>query len=279
MTIYGGPFRLILAVGIGALFLVAINSYEGSSFVFALFSTAFLALLGSGFYRQRTYGYTFLAVFLWLGFWLKVSWHLAWGNGYPEPTGQFMGSPAHWDSALIVSTIGALAVLSARLLFETFWGGAAKTLYGGKDESPQGLKPLWRWHWALFLLVVVAVAAANFYFQIFVIGLKVGTILAWPLNALITLMLVGGGFSAWMAVLLWCEIRWTGAVFRSVILLIMASLVITMSSLSRCIRFIQECPRSVGLVAQEDWNTIYPFVLCGDGQFLRCQRGAEQHLF
>jgi len=233
MTIYGGLLRLIIAGGIVFLFFVAINSYEGSSVVFALFSTAFLALLGSGFYRQRTYGYTFLAVFLWLGFWLKVSWHLAWGNGYPEPTGQFMGSPAHWDSALIVSTIGALAVLSARLLFETFFGGAAKTLYGGKDEPPQWLKPLWRWHWALFLLVVVAVAAANFYFQIFVVGLKVGTILAWPLNALITLMLAGGGFAAWMAVLLWCEIRWTGAVFRWVILLIMAALVITMSSLSR----------------------------------------------
>lgn len=233
MSISSCPLRLIIAGGIAVLFLVAINSYEGSSFVFALFSVAFLALLGSGFYRQRTYGYTFLAVFLWLGFWLKVSWHLAWGNGYPEPTGHFLGSPAHWDGALIVSTIGALAVLSARLVFETLFGGAAKTLYGSNDKPPQWLEPLQRWHWALFLLVVVAVATANLYFQIFVTGLKVGTILAWPLNALITLMLVGGGFATWMAILLWYEIRWTGSVFRWVILLIMAALVITMSSLSR----------------------------------------------
>lgn len=247
MLIHSGPLRLIIAGGIAVLFLVAINSYEGSSFVFALFSVAFLALLGSGFYRQRTYGYTFLAVFLWLGFWLKVSWHLAWGNGYPEPTGHFLGSPAHWDSALIVSTIGALAVLSARLLFETFFGGAAKTLYGSKDKPPQWLKPLRGWHWALFFLVVVGVATANFYFQIFVIGLKVGTILAWPLNALITLMLVGGGFATWMAILLWYEIRWTGAVFRWVILLIMAALVITMSSLSRGIIVVLLVPGAYAL--------------------------------
>lgn len=102
------------------MFLAAINSYKGSSVVFTLFSAAFLALLASGFYRQRTYGYTFLAVFLWLGFWLKVVWHLVEDKDYQEPVGQFMGLPAQWDNALILSTISALAVLSARLVFEIF---------------------------------------------------------------------------------------------------------------------------------------------------------------
>ncbi len=67
-----------------------------------VFSVAFTALLVSAHVKQRTYGYAFLTIFLWLGFWLKVSWHLAWGNGYPEPTGQFSASASHWDHALIV---------------------------------------------------------------------------------------------------------------------------------------------------------------------------------
>ena len=51
MTIYSGPLRLKFA-----------------DVIVALFSTVFLALLGSSFYGQRTYSYIFLAVFLWLGF-------------------------------------------------------------------------------------------------------------------------------------------------------------------------------------------------------------------
>lgn len=188
-------------VGSFMLLLAAVRVYPGSTVTYLLFSVAFLLLLFSAFYRQRTYGYTFLAVFLWLGFWLKVSWHLAWGTGFPEPTGQFTGSPSHWDHALLVSTTGALAVLSARLVFQ-FFTGSRQVLRSAEGEPPRWLMAIRAWNWTLFLLAVVAVAIANFHFQIFVIGLKVGTVLPWPLNALITLMLVGGGFAAWISILL-----------------------------------------------------------------------------
>ena len=57
-------------------FAAGITLYPGSKLIYTIFSLAFLALLVSGFYRQVTYGYTLLAVFLWLGFWLKKTIHL-----------------------------------------------------------------------------------------------------------------------------------------------------------------------------------------------------------
>ncbi len=76
-------------------------------------------------------------------------------------------------------------------------------------------------------------AAVNSNFQIFVIGFKVGTILPWPLNALITLMLVGAGFATWMAVLLLSEIRMRGSVFPVMTLLLIAALILSKTMLSR----------------------------------------------
>jgi hypothetical protein len=123
------------------LLFAAVRAYPGSTVIYLLFSVAFLLLLFSAFYRQRTYGYTSLAVFLCLGFWLKVSWHLACGTSFPEPTEHFTGSPSHWDHALLVSTIGALAVLCARLVFQ-FFAGSRQTLRSVEGGPPHWLRAI-----------------------------------------------------------------------------------------------------------------------------------------
>ena len=46
-----------------------------------------------------------------------------------------------------------------------------------------------------------------FYFQVFAVGLGVGTIFALPLNERITLMITGGRIAAYRAVLLWFQTR------------------------------------------------------------------------
>ena len=83
---------------------------------------------------------------------------------------------------------------------------AVKTLYG-KNEPPQWRKLLWRLHWALISLVVVVAFPNYFYFQVFVVGLGVGTIFALPLNERVTQMITGGRFAAYRAVLLWFQTR------------------------------------------------------------------------
>lgn len=223
---------IVLGVGVAALLLTAMHAYPGSALVYLLFSSAFLLLLVSAFYRQRTYGYTFLAGFLWLGFWLKTAWHLAWGTGFPEPTGQFTGAPEQWDRVLLVSTVGAAAVMAARMLFHLLEGSKQSLRSEGRD-LPQYLRTIRAVHWLLFLVAVAVISFANLHFQIFVIGLKTGTVLAFPLNALITLMLVGGGFAAWMATLLWFEICRKATLIPSLGALFIAGLVITSASLSR----------------------------------------------
>lgn len=55
------------------LFLTGLFSYAGSKSVFIIFSIVFLTMLLSGVYKQRGYGYLFLVVFLWLGFWFKLT--------------------------------------------------------------------------------------------------------------------------------------------------------------------------------------------------------------
>lgn len=213
--------------------LGALGCYPGSTVAYLLFSAVFLVMLVSAFYWQRTYGYTFLIVMLWLGFWLKTTWHVVMGTGFPEPTGQFAGVPEEWDRALIVATAAGLGVLSARLGFHCLAGGRRQTLRSRQGDPPLWLKLNRNWHWGIFALLVTVTSIANFHYEIFVIGFKVGTILPWPLNALITLMLAGGGFSLWMATLMWHEVRCSGRVFFGAIILIVAALIITSFSLSR----------------------------------------------
>lgn len=209
----------------------AASCYPGKLVIYLIFSVIFLAMLLSVFYGRRTYVYIFLVALLWLGFWLKTTWHLIVGTGFPEPTGQFIGTPEQWDQTLIAATFGSAAVLCSKIIFQFL--GEKSSLEGLDGVNPRPSILNRRWNLLAFIFAACSISFVNFYYEIFVVGLRVGTVLIWPLNALITLMLVGTGFAVWIAIIIWNELRASGQILYTGLALAFSTIVITSSALSR----------------------------------------------
>ena len=98
-------------------FIATYSVWPGSILTYILFSLAFNLLLYSAVKYQITVGYVFLAVVLWIGFWLKLSMHLLYPSMWMEPTGSFDFSKESFDELAIVSSVGAIGVFLAGFTF------------------------------------------------------------------------------------------------------------------------------------------------------------------
>lgn len=226
-----------------ALFVIGMRAYHGSAVVYAGFSVVFLALLASAIYRQRTYVYSFLAIFLWLGFWNKLSWKLAGFIGLPEPTGQFVETADNWDEVLLVATVAAAAVLASRCIWALLGWRTTLTSRDALRAQPEGGCSSWEcvanlnpWGSALFVVVAAALVWANVYYGIAMVGLEVRTVLPWPLNALISLMLMGGGgLTIWAGTMIWWQAAARRPVLFYLVIFIVCAVIVATGSLSRLV--------------------------------------------
>lgn len=242
-----GDFRCWLVVSLLlawlVLFVIGMNAYEGSASVYAVFSAVFLALLVSAIYRESTYVYSFLAVVLWLGFWNKLSWKLAGFIGLPEPTGQFIETADNWDRVLLVATVAAAAVLVSRCIWALLGWRTTTTLLGPQCAQVEGGVIAWKrlantnaLGFVLFVFVVLGLVWANVYYGIAMVGLGVRTILPWPLNALIGLMLMGGGgLNIWAGAMIWWQAAAGRPVFIYLVVFILCAAIVAVGSLSRLV--------------------------------------------
>jgi hypothetical protein len=109
---------VIISSAVALLFIVAAVSWPGALWTYIVFTTAFLAMLAVGLIKRVSFGFIFLTITLWIGYWLKLTIHtidstITWA----EPTGFFDFSPHSYDRIALLSSIGAAAVLFAGL----FW--------------------------------------------------------------------------------------------------------------------------------------------------------------
>ncbi|MDP3372033.1 MAG: hypothetical protein Q8S21_03995 [Candidatus Paracaedibacteraceae bacterium] len=205
---FGSVVKWLLWCGWLALFIGGVANYSGSWLTYTTFSLVFLAMLLSGLYRQVSYGYLFLVVMLWLGFWLKITVHLLVDYPFGESTGLFDKSPSAWDEVLLITTMGSIGVVVARALYQRFSLVSSSMVVRLNDEK--FLAPVWylakrRWVWAGLIIVCVGLAIINSSLGILQVGLVPRTILPWPLNAVIS-WLVGYGLTLGIATLLWWDI-------------------------------------------------------------------------
>ena len=101
---------------LAALIVVSVlgmQSYTGSAVVFACFCACYLTMLGLIVPKPRVYAYTFFSALLFLGFWLKAIVQAILKTGFLEPTGDFTGTAAEWDAALIAASCAAAGVIVA----------------------------------------------------------------------------------------------------------------------------------------------------------------------
>ena len=195
------------------LFTAGLHFYVGATTVYVAFSLVFSALLVSGIYKRRSYGYLFLVLFLWLGFWFKLTANFLLFGSFPfgEPVGYFDSSPAAWDEVLLVATCAGFGVLIGRGIYAYFGPNI--------NSKPLAEAPPWyaasrAWLWAIALMLSSGIAVFNVVYGIHQIGITARTILPWPLNALIAWML-NLGSAIIIAVLIWWDcvsprkITWT----------------------------------------------------------------------
>ncbi len=229
----------------GILFTLGLNQYQGSSLYYVTFSFVFLALFVSGFFRQLTYGYLFLVVFLWLGFWLKITVHQIFIYPYGEPAGGFDSSPEAWDLVLQVAISGGIGVLVARLIYGAF---NLKSTLVLKDvpPAPPWYPKIWKYIWVTLILVIIAFAVSNVIFGIQQSGLVPRTILIWPLNASIYWML-SKGFALCVLTLLWWHLSIYGRIMPLSYAILFEAAVSTVSLLSRGVYVFHTVPAIVSL--------------------------------
>lgn len=213
------------------LFFFGAFLYQGSWYIYSFFSFIYLALLISGIFIKITYGYTFLAIILWLGFWLKTVIHLILDYPFVEPTGLFNGTGQEWDHVLIVASLGALGVVTARLVHSYFFGMQSTMT----DETPL-LPPNWYdrykfYLWCALASCIIIVAALNICYSFQQIGLVPKTII-WPLNALFY-WLLSTGFAMAVTTLLWWEFSSRNNNINTVYFLLFEGIAASISLLSR----------------------------------------------
>jgi hypothetical protein len=197
-----------LGVVFTALLLAAVamagTRYPGSMLLFALFNLGFFFLLALVFPPPRLYFYTFLAIFLTLGLWAKTLMHTLWSAGFLEPVGNFGGTPAEWDAALLAMSAAAFGLAAARCLHLVFrrrrpLAEAAPTVPGWYAQHRTLV-------WVLTVASMVAVNAANLHFAFFQIGVNPKLVLPLRLHVLFS-WLVNIGFALWIAALIDWEFR------------------------------------------------------------------------
>lgn len=238
--------RLLLLGAWFALFFNSIAQYTGSWLTYSIFSAVFLVMLISGFYRQKSYGYLFLVVMLWLGFWLKMTVHLLVDYPFGEPVGFFVATPAAWDEVLSVATIGGMGVIVARLLFGLARQPSSMLAHANAFKPPAWYLPTRKWMWAGLMVACVGLAFINTSLGILQIGLVPNTILLWPLNAVIS-WLIGYGLALGVATLLWWDVALGRNVSLVVYFVLLEAFTSTVSILSRGIYLFHVVPQLLGL--------------------------------
>jgi hypothetical protein len=175
-----------LFVAAGGLF-----HYTGSSIQYIIFSIVFLYLLFDGVSRRISLGYTFLVIFLWLGFWLKLVVHLFLDYKYLEPIGYFDGTPEMWDSVLTISTVGATAIITTKKIYAKYVIKHAAAEVAANFHAPTWY-PIYRpWLWSLAFILVIFIPIINSFYGIAQLGL-VPLLLPWPLTGLMAWFLSFG---------------------------------------------------------------------------------------
>lgn len=179
---------LAAALVLVALTLAVMPWHAGSSGIYLLSVACWVGFAALAVPQPRSVTYAAIVVMWSLGFPLKLALHLWVGYPYQEPIGDFAGTPAQWDAALIVVICGMAGAAVARLVALRWRGPAAAAV-----------APPWYTHapgatWLLVAAILLASAALNWWLSLYQIG--VHPVMLLPLRAHVAIawmVALGGG--------------------------------------------------------------------------------------
>ncbi len=193
-------FLCFFGLSVCLLTVLALKEYPGQGWIYLIFAVVSNALLYSGFRKNAIFFDTFIGIFLWLGFWFKLTFRVAFMDGqFSQAVGHFDGSGHAFDHALLVTICAISAFLAVSFLREKFVFNYPKKL----NRVPhQGLfqfylnyrKPVLFG----FVLLFIFVALTNSYFGIYQRGSIPRTILPFGIGGIYKWLLLFGlaSFSA-----------------------------------------------------------------------------------
>ena len=241
------PGLIFLAGLSGATLLIGgLINYPGSKLIYILFTVIFWLMLITAFGKRTRYGYLFLVMALWMGFWAKITAHLLLNYPYVEPTGRFDESASAWDGVLWVAISASTGVMLGKLLLSFMGMKYARIVNLDEAKVPAWYPAFRKWLWPLALALVLCIGALNLILGIQQIGLVPRTILPWPLNALIAWQ-VSMGSALLLTVLLWWEIALKRSISLSVYALLMEAMTSTTTLLSRGVYIFHTVPQFFAL--------------------------------
>ena len=177
------------------LSFLAFLKYPGQGQIYVLFTIISTALLYFGFRKNAIFFDTFIGIFFWLGFWLKLTFRVAFMNGQfvLEHAANFDGSGAAFDRALLVTSCGFFGLLAVSFLREKYVFTYPVKL---TEVAQQGLIRVYQNHRKAvllgFVILFVTVAITNFYFEIYQRGIIPRTILPYGLSGIYSWLLLFG---------------------------------------------------------------------------------------
>jgi hypothetical protein len=173
--------------------LFAIPAYPGRTGIYLVFSLLVNGLLFSGFRQGALFFDAFIGVLIWLGFWAKLTARLILFDGQLyDQTGNFDGSGAGFDKALLAASCAALGLLAASFLRE-------RLIFRYISQSATGEGGLYAFYLRYriivligFVLFALAIAVANWGLGIYQRGEISRTVLPFGLKGVFTWLLLFG---------------------------------------------------------------------------------------
>lgn len=197
---YKNSIFIIAAAFILILSGIALPKYPGNASIYILFTIVSSALLYVGFSKNAIFFDAFIGAFFWLGFWLKLTFRVAFSDGiFYEPVGNFNGTGAAFDHALLVVVCGFAGLLLMTLIRRKWFFSYPDQV---KQIHHQGLFSLYKNHrtiiLSVFVLLFVFIAVSNAVLVIYQRGSITQTFLPFGLNGVYKWLLLFGlaSFSA-----------------------------------------------------------------------------------
>lgn len=186
------------------MFTLGLEGYAGSKLAYVMFSIVTGALIVTGLRPGTSYGYMFLTIFLWLGFWLKMTIHIILSYPFIEPVGTFVGGSEAWDGVLYAASAASMGVMLGKILFN-LKSSRVSVPCGVVKSTPPWYSKSRKWLWTSLIITGIVISIINLKYGMHQIGLPARTILISPLNAVVAWFL-NIGLATGIAVLLWWDI-------------------------------------------------------------------------
>lgn len=190
-----------------ALTIATSTFYTGQLYVYLTFTAVANALLFIGFRKNAIFFDTFIGMFFWLGFWLKLSVRFCFSNGkFHESVGMFGGTGAAFDHALWVTMIGMLGLIVASFFREmVVFNFPERSFAYSQSAIVEFYKAYRKYLLISFVGLFLLVSLSNLYLGVYQRGAITRTILPFGLNGVYTWLLLFG-LTSISAVMLRCEL-------------------------------------------------------------------------